>query len=98
VAKQSFDDLPDSGYVRQADLIPAVLPFSASTFWRLVRASKLPKGVLLAPNITAWRVGDIREYLAAQAERARTEASDRDEPPRARPGTVSKSKSLQQTS
>ena len=57
--------LPANGYVRQAQLIPAIFPFSSATLWRKVKAGTFPKPVKLGPRITAWRVEDIREALQA---------------------------------
>lgn len=55
--------LPATGYVRQAQLIPAIFPFSSATLWRKVKAGTFPKPVKLGPRITAWRVEDIREAM-----------------------------------
>ena len=55
--------LPANGYVRQAQLIPAIFPFSSATLWRKVKAGTFPKPVKLGPRITAWRVEDIREVM-----------------------------------
>lgn len=55
--------LPLTGYLRQAQLIPAIFPFSSATLWRKVKAGTFPKPVKLGPRITAWRVEDIREAL-----------------------------------
>ncbi|MDR3455404.1 MAG: AlpA family phage regulatory protein [Rhodoferax sp.] len=71
----SFDELPDSAWVRQADLVrdpkhptrPAPLPFSPATFWRWVREGKFPTPTKLGERITAWRVGDVRAWIAAQS-------------------------------
>lgn len=70
----SFDELPDSALVRQAQLVrspkhptrPAPLPFSAATFWRRVQEGTFPSPIKLSERITAWRVGDVRAWLAAQ--------------------------------
>ncbi|NKA92045.1 AlpA family phage regulatory protein [Ralstonia solanacearum] len=59
--------LPETGYVRQRQLIPNVLPISAATLWRWVRAKKFPAPVKLSERVTAWRVEDVREYLANPA-------------------------------
>ena len=64
----NFDHQADSALVRQSDLIPAVLPFSASSLWRQVRAGTFPKPIKVSPRITAWRVGDVRLWLAAQGK------------------------------
>lgn len=71
----SFDNLPDSAYIREAQLVqsyqrpntPAPLPFSGPTLWRKVKKGDFPKPVKLGPKITAWKVGDIRAWLTQQA-------------------------------
>ena len=56
-----FDDLPDNAFVRQAQLLSSsVIPFSAATLWRRVRAGTFPQPVHISPQVTAWRVGEIR--------------------------------------
>lgn len=62
-----FGKLPEDGYVRQSQLIPSVLPVSAATLWRWVKAKKFPAPVKLSEHVTAWRVKDVREYLANPA-------------------------------
>ncbi|MCA7084063.1 AlpA family phage regulatory protein [Cupriavidus sp. DB3] len=56
-------DLPQTGFVRQSQLIPTILPFSGPTLWRKVAAGTFPKPVKLSARITAWRVEDVRKYL-----------------------------------
>ncbi len=55
--------LPETGYVRQSQLIPRIFPFSSATLWRKVKAGTFPQPVKLAPRITAWRVEDIRNLI-----------------------------------
>ena len=55
--------LPETGYVRQAQLIPAIFPFSSATLWRKVKAGTFPQPVKLGPRITAWRAEDIRALI-----------------------------------
>lgn len=62
----NFDLLPSSGYVRQSEIIPAVIPVSSATWWRGVKSGRFPKSVKLSERVTAWRVGDIRDWLQAQ--------------------------------
>lgn len=60
----NFDELPDSSFVRLNQLlVTAVIPFSAATAWRRVRQGTFPKPVRVSPQVTAWRVGDIRQWL-----------------------------------
>lgn len=54
--------LPD-GYVRQAQLIPGIVPFSASTLWRKVNAGTFPAPVKLSTRVTAWRIKDVRMWM-----------------------------------
>ena len=72
-----FEKLPDSAMVRQSALVQhqnptkralltPLLDISASTLWRQIAAGTFPKPLKLGKNITAWRVKDIREWLAKQ--------------------------------
>jgi predicted DNA-binding transcriptional regulator AlpA len=58
--------LPSSGYLREAQLIPAIIPFSSATLWRKVKAGHFPKPVKLSTRITAWRVEDVRAWMQAR--------------------------------
>lgn len=69
--------LPLTGYVRQPLLVGdskngtlGILPFSASTLWRRVRAGTFPAPVKLSDRITAWKAEDIRQWLDAQGQQA----------------------------
>jgi len=71
-----FDALPDSAFIRESQLvqspkrpeIPAPLPFSAPTLWRKVKAGTFPKPTKLSTRVTAWRVGDVREWINVQLQ------------------------------
>lgn len=71
-----FDALPDSAYVRESQLVqspkrpdnPAPLPFSAPTLWRKVKNCTFPAPHKLSERVTAWKVGEIRAWMAAQAK------------------------------
>ena len=70
-----FDQLPDSGYVREADLVQspkrpdstAPLPFSAPTLWRMTKSGKFPKPHKLSARVTAWKVGEVRCWMNSRA-------------------------------
>lgn len=65
----SFDELPDSSLVRLNQLIStSVIPFSATTAWRRVREGTFPKPVTISTQVTAWRVGEIRQWLKCPSE------------------------------
>ena len=70
----SFDLLPDSAFIREAQLVqshkrpstPAPLPFSAPTLWRKVKAATFPPPYKLSQRVTAWKVGDVRAWIKAR--------------------------------
>jgi len=61
--------LPTTGYIRQAQLLAGVVPFSASTLWRRVRDHSFPAPVKLSAGVTAWRVEDVRAWMENQPAR-----------------------------
>ena len=64
----STGELPVNGYVRQSQLIPTIVPFSAATLWRKVKAGGFPQPVKLSERVTAWRVEDVRAWMHARTE------------------------------
>ena len=70
-----FDALPDSAYIRESQLVqspkrpgvPVPLPFSAPTLWRMVKAGTFCKPYKLSERVTAWKVGEVRAWMTAQA-------------------------------
>jgi len=70
----SFDDLPDAALVRLSQLVRdprhperlTPLPISPATFWRKVKEGSFPKPIKLGARITAWKVGEVRAWIAAQ--------------------------------
>lgn len=74
--RTTFDDLPDSAYLRESQLVRtrntpegaiAPLPFSAPTLWRKVKAGTFPKPTKLSTRVTAWQVGQVRSWMVARA-------------------------------
>lgn len=66
VAKRKKDlpkELPKEGYVRIAQLIPSILPFSKAQLYRLVKKGQFPAPVKLSANISAWPAAQIRAWL-----------------------------------
>ena len=62
----AISSLPTTGYVRQAQFIPHIIPVSAATWWRWVNSGKAPKPVKLSERVTAWRAEDLRAFIDAQ--------------------------------
>ncbi len=55
--------LPATGFIRQSQLIPAIVPFSSATLWRKVKAGTFPTPVKLSERVTAWPVESIRQWM-----------------------------------
>lgn len=60
--------LPATGFVRQKQLIPAIIPFSAATLWRMVAANRFPAPVKLSPGVTAWKAEEVRAWIEAKGQ------------------------------
>lgn len=58
--------LPASGYIRQNQLIPSIVPVSSATLWRMVKTGEFPKPIKLTKRCTAWKVEDIRAWMEAR--------------------------------
>jgi prophage regulatory protein len=65
--------LPETGFVRERDLIGdakktvrGIIPFSHATLWRKVKDNQFPAPVKLSTNVTAWRVEDVRNWIASR--------------------------------
>jgi predicted DNA-binding transcriptional regulator AlpA len=73
--QSGFDQLPDSAYIRESQLVQspkrpgssAPLPISAPTLWRMVKAGRFPAPHKLSTRVTAWKVSQVREWMATQA-------------------------------
>ena len=61
--KHDRKDLPETGFVRQSQLIPHIIPFSSSTLWRKVKSGEFPAPVKLSSRVTAWRAEDVRAWM-----------------------------------
>lgn len=78
ISPSIFDALSDSAFIRESQLVqspsrpdtPAPLPFSAPTLWRKVKAGTFPKPIKLSERVTAWQVGAVRAWIAAQTQAA----------------------------
>jgi prophage regulatory protein len=66
----TLETLPSTGFIRQAQLIQAFVPFSAATLWRRVRSGDFPKPVKLSDRVTAWRVEDVRDWIERRSSAA----------------------------
>mgnify|MGYP003387649128 CR=1 FL=1 len=63
---QTKSGLPETGYVRQSQLIPGIVPVSSATLWRMVKTGDFPEPIKLTKRCTAWKVEDIRAWMEAK--------------------------------
>jgi len=75
-----FETLPDSALIREKLIIgavhksheempvetPRIVPVSRSTWRRMVKAGQAPAPIKLHTGISAWRVCDLRCWLASR--------------------------------
>ena len=59
-------NLRETGFIRQRQLVPGIIQFSAATLWRKFAAEKFPAPVKLSAGVTAWRVEEVRAWIKAQ--------------------------------
>ena len=64
-SQSRLGELPPDGFVRQATLL-TIIPFSSATLWRMVKAGTFIAPVKLSERCTAWRVEDVRAWMAAR--------------------------------
>lgn len=62
--------IPETGFLRQSQPIPFVIPVSHATLWRMVKAGRFPAPLKLGPKTTVWRAEDVRAWIASQGTEA----------------------------
>lgn len=63
--------LPPSGFIRQAQLIPHILPFSSATLWRMVKSGAFVSPVKLSERVTAWNCEEVRLWIEERTQEGR---------------------------
>lgn len=56
-------DFPKTGFLRQSQIIPTLIPFSPATLWRKVKDGSFPSPVRISERVSAWRVEDVRAWM-----------------------------------
>jgi len=67
MSQTQLSGLPETGYIRIAQLIPRIIPFSPATLWRRVKAGAFPRPVKLSPGVTAFRVEEVRAWIESRS-------------------------------
>ena len=67
-----MNQLPETGFLRLSQIIcnpakgiPPLIPVKKSTGWAGVKSGRYPQPVKLGPRVTAWRVEDLRTFIAS---------------------------------
>lgn len=67
-----MNQLPETGFLRLSQIIgnpakgiPPLIPVKKSTWWQGVKEGRFPQPVKLGPRVTAWRVEDLRSFIAS---------------------------------
>lgn len=60
----NFDSLPDDANVRLPVVKRLAGDVDNSTIWRWTKKGLFPAAKKLGPNVTGWRVGDLRKWLS----------------------------------
>jgi prophage regulatory protein len=55
-----------TGFIRERQLRPGIVPVAHSTLWNWVKAGKFPAPVTLSERVTAWRCSDVQAWVDAQ--------------------------------
>lgn len=63
---ESFDGLPDSGFITIGKLAGKVLPVSKITIRRWVAAGRFPQPVELSPGLHGFRIAEVRAWMASR--------------------------------
>jgi prophage regulatory protein len=60
----NYETLPDDALIRPKQLVASgLVPFSIVSVWRKAKNRTFPAPIKVAPAITAFRLGDIRQWL-----------------------------------
>ena len=67
--------IPEIGFLRLTQIIgnpsegiPPLIPVKRSTWWKGVKDGTYPRSYKLSPQVTVWKVEDIRHYIDSVSE------------------------------
>lgn len=66
-ARINLSELDPDSYLRLKQIVPGIVPVNPGTWWKWVKEGKAPAGQKLGPATTAWRVRDLRAFLAQRS-------------------------------
>lgn len=59
-----------TGFLRERQLRPHIIPVAHSTLWAMVGSGRFPKPIKLSPRVTVWRAEEVAAWIASQGDDA----------------------------
>lgn len=59
---------PHTGFLRERQLRPHILPVAHSTLWRMVKDGRFPSPLKLSDRVTVWRTDEVMAWVAQQGQ------------------------------
>jgi prophage regulatory protein len=57
-----------TGFLRERQLRPHIVPVAHSTLWAMVNSGRFPRPIKLSPRVTVWRCEDVAAWIAQQGQ------------------------------
>ncbi len=57
-----------TGFLRERQLRPHIIPVAHSTLWRMVKTGQFPPPIKLSEKVTVWRSEEVSAWVAAQGK------------------------------
>lgn len=62
--------MDEHALLRLGQIVPTLFPVNRATWWAWCKKGHAPAPLKLGPGVTVWRAGDLRAFMARQAEAA----------------------------
>lgn len=61
---------PYTGFLRERQLRPHIVPVAHSTLWRMVKEKRFPSPIKLSEGVTAWRTEEVMAWVEQKGRTA----------------------------
>lgn len=58
-----------TGFLRERQIRPGLIPVAHSTFWAWIKTGRFPAGHKLSEKVTVWKADDVYAYIDAQGSK-----------------------------
>lgn len=59
---------PHTGFIRERQLRPNIIPVAHSTLWRMVKDGRFPAPIKLSERVTAWKIDEVLDWVSSQGQ------------------------------